>query len=869
MIGASRSACFTRITLFCINLLFFSLSAIADPIVVDVPAQPMASALREFARQTGIQVAIPSELTDGKTSAAVKGKFEPADALNTLLRGSGLSAYPVNGNTFGIRSDSSAGKADGSVTETTADVKSPGDANSNKEAGKKSSQDFRMAHLDEGANSRSSKIENSASTSQDSLKKMQLTEIVVTAQKREERLQDVPVPVTAISAESLVAQNELRLQDYYSQIPGFTVTPGIQTNSTLSIRGVTTGSGTNPTVGITVDDVPYGSSAVAGGGEVVPDIDPGELARVEVLRGPQGTLYGASSMGGLLKFVTVDPSTDEVSGRIQAGGSSVHNGAELGYNVRGSVNIPLGDSLAVRASGFTRVDPGYIDNPILHINGVNEERVSGGRLSFLWRPSEVVSLKLGALLQQSRLDGSPNVDVPTPGYPTTTGLTDLQQNAVRGTGWDDRRIQVYNATLTAKLGVAQLTAVSGYNVNTSSDSFDVSYLVGPTMQALFGVGGGATLDDYKTTKFTQEIRLSAPIGQRIDWLLGGFYTDEHSRNRQNVAGIDTVTGMVAGSLEEFDTPTIYKEYAAFTDLTFHITDRFDVQVGGRESRIEQSLSQTLVVLGTPKATPEATGSANVFTYLLTPRFVVTPDLMVYARLASGYRAGGTNVIAAGVPPQYNPDKTRNYEIGVKADFLNHTLLVDSSLYYIDWKDIQIFAIGGTQSPVGYNTNGSRAKSQGLEISVESRPLTGLKVAGWITLSEAELTAGFPPATMAAGVYGAAGDRLPYNSRFSGNLSLDQQYPLADKVTGFVGATVSYVGDREGVFIGTAQRQNLPAYAKTDLRAGITWDSWTSHVYVTNVADKRGVLVGGLGASPPFGFAYIPPRTVGLSVVREF
>ena len=188
----------------------------------------------------------------------------------------------------------------------------------------------------------------------------------------------MPVPVTALNAQALVDNNQLRLQDYYTSVPGLNVSPAVQSTQVISIRGITTGYGTNPTVGITVDGVPYGASTGLGGGQVVPDIDPGDLARVEVLRGPQGTLYGASSMGGLINFVTVDPSTEAVSGRVQVGTDEVYNGAGLGYSARGSVNVPLSDTLALRASGFVREDPGYIDNPILHINGINEAHAGEG-----------------------------------------------------------------------------------------------------------------------------------------------------------------------------------------------------------------------------------------------------------------------------------------------------------------------------------------------------------------------------------------------------------------------------------------------------------------------------------------------------------
>jgi outer membrane receptor protein involved in Fe transport len=174
-----------------------------------------------------------------------------------------------------------------------------------------------------------------------------LEEVIVTAQKRSERLQDVPVPVTAIGANTLVDTNQMRLEEYYSQIPGLTLTVGDGRGvPMISIRGITSGY-TNPTVGVVVDGTPYGASTNLALGALVPDIDPSELARVEVLRGPQGALYGASSMGGLLNYVTIEPSTDRASGRVQAGTSSVYDGDQLGYNLSAAVNVPLSDTFAV------------------------------------------------------------------------------------------------------------------------------------------------------------------------------------------------------------------------------------------------------------------------------------------------------------------------------------------------------------------------------------------------------------------------------------------------------------------------------------------------------------------------------------------
>jgi iron complex outermembrane recepter protein len=237
--------------------------------------------------------------------------------------------------------------------------------------------------------------------------------------------------------------------------------------------------------------------------------------------------------------------------------------------------------------------------------------------------------------------------------------------------------------------------------------------------------------------------------------------------------------------------------------------------------------------------------------------------MVYARVASGYRPGGPNSTPA--LGSFKPDTTQNYEIGIKGNVLDHALSFDASLYYIDWKDIQLTLIDRSNG-FGYYANASRAKSQGVELSAESRPLRGLTITAWGAWNDAVLTAAFPTTSS---VYGAAGDRLPYSSRFSGAVWLEQQYSLTSSVTGFVGASESYVGYHEGIFTGSAQRQHLPAYAKTDVRAGVRYESWTANCFVTNVSDKRGLFNGGLGTVNPLAFHYIQPRTVGLLLAKTF
>jgi outer membrane receptor protein involved in Fe transport len=402
-------------------------------------------------------------------------------------------------------------------------------------------------------------------------------------------------------------------------------------------------------------------------------------------------------------------------------------------------------------------------------------------------------------------------------------LGELQQNNAFASGGYDTRVQDYSATFKAKAGSVELTALSGYSVSKSSLKFDSTSFFGTAfIQSLFPTATAApSIEDIKTSKFTQEVRMVVPLGARVEWQLGGFYNHETSPETQEITAKDFTTGEIFGSFIHFtNSPYTFKEYAAFTDFTVRVTDRFDVQLGGRESQNEQALATTYsgAVFGpTPVLIPETDSKDNSFTYLVTPRLKLSSDLMVYARLASGYRPGGPNG-TAGVPLQFKPDKTENYEVGLKGAFLDHTLTVDASVYYIDWKDIQIHLLSPSG---GYISNGSRAKSQGVEISVESRPVSGLTLAGWVAYDDAKLTEDFP---VNSAVYGVSGDRLPDTSRFSGNVAADEEFPLMSDILGFVGGTASYVGDRVGVFTApppaVPPRQSYPSYTRVDFRAGV-------------------------------------------------
>lgn len=810
--------------------------ALADAAYFDIPAQAMPSALRAFAVQANMQLLYEYDAVAKVQGNSIRGNLDKHVALGLLLRGTGLEA-----------------------TYSAADVATIKPVKSNNPVG-------RGGRGGDAAQATSPRRQGRSSARESPV----LEEIIVTPHKRPERVQDVPVPVVTVDASTLADKSQFRMQDYHMQVPGLALTPN-QFNgaSSVAIRGITSGDVTNPTVAITVDDVPFGSSTSIGGGYYVPDFDTSDLARVEVLRGPQGTLYGAAGIGGLIKYITVDPSTDGLEGRLQAGVNGVDHGEWPGYNVSAGINVPLNDELAVRFSAFTREEPGYIDNTRgVGEHNVNKTRSSGGQVSANWHPSHLFSLKLSALVQKSEILGAPYVT-------EKPGIGDLQQDFLPATGSVEREFQAYSATAVANFDAVELTSVTGYSESELVDLLDYTGLFGGFTQELFGTEDTLISDDTTTYKFSQELRAAAEFGERIDLLVGGYYTHESSPYTLELhaanPGGQPIDSMLVSSFA-----STFSEWAGFAALKYYFTDRFDVQVGGRRSQIKQSFEEidtgplVPMILGTtsPRVLPREFAREHATTYLITPRLKVSPDVMVYARFASGYRPGGINQgDMAGLPQRFDPDKTLNYEVGIKGNLFDSRFAFDSSVYYIDWKDIQLSLINPANGQ-NYFANGSRAKSEGVELSVRLMAADGLRIDGWAVWSNAVLTEAMPPPEE-GGVDGPSGARLPFSSRFSAGASVDYEFPVAG-VTGMAGATISYVGDRLGTFISDrSERQIFPHYTKVDVHAGIKKEQWSFDLYVNNLTDSRGVLGGGNGTIMPTAFQLLQPRTVGLSIARNF
>ncbi len=840
----SRAAKLRTGLLVAVLCLSVGANALADsPKPVDVPAGDLIVALELLEKQSGVEVVYRPELLQGLHTEGVKGVLLPEQAVTRLLKGTRLTIHTDKTGVLLIS------EPDGAATPT--------------------SQRYKVAAAQDVVPRGSAMSRVTTNTGDDFL---QLQEVVVTAQKRAERLQDTPVPVTVLDTTDLVAHNQTRLQDYFTQVPGLSLNATGDGNTNIVIRGITTAVYSNPTVAVTIDDVPFGgSTALANGQLQQPDLDPADLAQIEVLRGPQGTLYGASSLGGLIKYVTADPSTNGYSGRIQADLNGTQGGSDLGYGVRGYFNAPINDTLAVRFSGFSRRTAGYIDNVYSGQDDVNRIGAAGGHFSLLWTPSALLSVKLGALYQYTHANAGSAIDTDYK-YRPLSG--DLQESFLPGTDrfWNESAL--YSAKVDFHLGWSDLTSVSGYGTNlykAVSDS-SLSYATAP-----YNLPASTIANRFNTRKFSEELRLASPAGEQFEWLVGGFFTHEHSPVVQDINGVDPTSAALQETALEARFTTTFDEFAAFADATYHFTDVFDLQGGLRYSHNRQTYSEAdygplgEIAPGVP-FTISQDSADNSATFLVVPQFKINPHTMAYVRVASGYRPGGPNADAPlfNLPLTFEADTTRNYELGVKGDILHGAFAYDLSAYYIDWRSIQL-QVRDPVTRFSFFTNGGSARSTGLEAALKYRTDWGLRVSANASYSVAELTEDAPP-----GLFASSGARLPYSPRFSGSLSADQDFHISGRWTGFAGGTVSYLGTRYGAFQSRSDdlRNVYPSYTTLDLRVGARTDSWTVNLFARNVTDERGVLTsrtlqGRALPTSTYITNFIQPRTIGLSVERSF
>jgi outer membrane receptor protein involved in Fe transport len=708
-------------------------------------------------------------------------------------------------------------------------------------------------------------------------------EIVVTAQKRTQTLIDVAQSVSVVSGATLEQQGATNFSDYLKNVPSLQLVQGTPGQGRLVLRGVNTG-GVASTVAVYIDETPFGSSTgLANGAELAGDFDTFDIARIEVLRGPQGTLYGASSLGGLLKFVTNAPSTTAFEGKA-LGGVEFTDGGDMSYRGAAMVNVPLGESLAFRASGSYRKQGGFIDSIGTAGSNVrsntNDFESYGGRASLLWKPDANLSVRLSALLQNLYVDGSSFVEAdPATLKPLYGGLTQSEYLPQ----FSNVKYRLYNGTIDYDFGGVTLTSATSYGQQLQSFRADF------TANLSAALGGPYVYFDQLTEnrKWTQEVRLASNGGDFIEWLVGGYYTREKARINQN---LKTAVPGTPGTLTPIDLPfdyavynlaSRYEEIAGFANATLHLAPWFDVDFGGRYSHNSQRADQVTdgVLLGA-STIDNIRSSDNVFTWSVAPKVKFGTRASLYARVAKGYRPGGPNVIPTGAPPgtptTFEPDTVTSYEIGFKGDTADRRASIEAALYHIDWNDVQLAAV---VNGFGVNANGAGAEVDGAEITATLRPTAGLVTSLNFAYNDARLSGDTDPLVVGA----VKGDPLPFTPKYAVSVNADYQWELGGDVTASLGGSIRSLSRQSGnydpAYLATYGRfPRIRAYEVIDLRAGLAFGNYAINAYVNNLGNSGGItatqaLLGVAGlpryANGAIGTGVLRPRTIGINLTAGF
>ena len=690
--------------------------------------------------------------------------------------------------------------------------------------------------------------------------------VYVTANRRREPVREVPMQVDRLSTEDLSRAGARSLIDYLGGQPGVDVnTAGGAGLGAVSIRGVTTGDQTIATVGTYIDDVAYGSSsAFAVGSQTALDMALLDLNHIEVLRGPQGTLYGAGAMGGVIKYVTNEPDTAELSGKVAVGASATKGGG-AGNTVNAVVNVPIkADVAALRVSAFHDHDGGQVD--VLGAaagKNLDQGDTNGGRVALLLEPSARFHIRATALTQDIKRGNSDFTDVnPATGQPVDS--------------WNEReqvlrephsvRTSQGAVDLEYDFGPARLNSITSVQRTKLAQFYDLSAVYAPLINQFFGflpdtVSESIAADVHKTT---QEFRLTSASGGSVEWLAGLYWDRETADQKQHV--LDTLTGgSPLADLALLDLASKYEEIAGYGDVTWNATPELAFTAGVRVAQNKQDFTQTGSGPLAGGALPPAHSKETPKTWLATARYALTPTSNVYVRAASGYRPGGPNAVlddpATGLPlapPTFDHDSLWSYEAGYKADLFDNTLSVETAVYDIRWRNIQqVISVNG----IGVIGNGGKAEIQGFELGATWRPSARWSVVGHLSTIDARLKEDAPG-------LGTAGQRLPNSADLSGSIGAQASFDVAGHA-GWFGASERHAGERDAS-VGGGYR--MPAYWLTDLNGGIDFGKVSVSMYLRNVFDTHAQLATSTSIMSLGGPAQVElsrARTLGVTLTASF
>jgi outer membrane receptor protein involved in Fe transport len=704
-------------------------------------------------------------------------------------------------------------------------------------------------------------------------------EIVVTARKRTETLQDIPSSIAALGAEQLGKLGADSLEEFAGQTPGLSLT-GNRANSQIVLRGVTTGpvnqdqAEIKETVGLYLDESPIAVQRFS------PNLKLYDLDRVEVLRGPQGTLYGAGSMAGAIRLITRKPNADVFEASAKGQLALINHGGTT-RTIDAMVNIPVvTDVFAVRAVGFYKHNAGFIDNVVTGENNVNSEVSKGGRIAARITPGPATTIDALLSYQHSRHNAR-SVYAEEAGYLNTTVAVNEPY---------------VDKNLTAALTVNQefdpfdVTLVGSYRNKKLDYLIETGSFVSFVAPNYRNLPLGVIRNSADQEDYSAELRLASKPSSPVQWTIGAFYEDKSNAFAQNltVAGVDasggfdsTAFGAAKDQLYVSAIDLKERQLAIFGEVVVPVGDHLKATVGGRYFDAKQRSS---VRFGGIFADP------NIGTFPFrnkesgfNPKFNLSyefdRDHMIYAQAAKGFRLGGTNepvpatscaadLAARGLakaPDSYKSDSLWNYEVGAKTSWLDRALTVNVSAYHIDWKNPQVTA----QLGCGFNifVNAGGLKIDGGELETVIRPTEGLTIRGGFGYTNSRLTEDL------AFVSGRKGDHAPFVPKWTMSGSIDYTHDLSDDLEGFV--FLSYQGNdvRNTRFNPTlAANSRLPAYDIINARVGVNADRWSLELFVENLGNSRGLTNRNFY---PFSLTtmtqmeVVTPRTIGIDVSAKF
>lgn len=714
-------------------------------------------------------------------------------------------------------------------------------------------------------------------------------DIVVTAQRRESRLQDVPQAVSAFGADTL---NRLGIRDTDSlarNTPSLTFTPVGPGESNIGLRGLTTDLGLAPAVAVYINDTPFDFRTDIYSG--TPNIDLFDMQRVEVLRGPQGTLFGSSSTGGTVRYITNQPDPGAFDLHGEASANSIKGGGE-GYGAKAAVNMPLAPNAAFRLTGTYEKIAGYIERHDLSLAGLTSPQSSDPVDEKNANDASLFSLR-GALRLEAAddLSISPSlyfqrIDANNP-IATQSNLAGFGRASAVGAEPSRTDLFVANLTIEKKLGTISLVSSSSY-LHKKSDAIVDYTALGYNIFGEFTPFASVT--PAKADTYVQELRLTSSNESSLNWIAGFYFSHTDQVLGQALVGQDFSDLLVSlyGPAQSEMGATSYdyvqrtsdQQVAGFAELNYELSDKVELIAGIRVYRLKNTLAASCVEVipgilcgvDTPKVTARKTSASPRFTLNFRPNDQMT----FYATVSRGFRAGGANAavppalgctLASSVGAIFSPDSVWNYELGAKMETSDRVLTVNGAAYRIDQKGVQL----SIPDPCGvtFFANAGDARIDGAELELNLRPSRHVIVSGSLSYADATFT-NVPTSFGAAAGY-AIGDRIPETPRWKFAISPEFRYPVSDTWEAYVRGSWQHVGKTPFAIDGiVSSGRYRPAYDIANFDIGAEGDTMDISLFVRNAFNKRGILAVGSGAVSTIpdvfeNVTYATPRTIGLTV----